>query len=673
VVLLFTSPLSTQLIKPASAESTIVCCDDAHSVDLYLIGGASGELTPFSQKLSDEVSSAVISNSVTSEEEVGIWSLGKVWPGSIPESNWDLVLNYRVSDAGGAQINATATINIGSSTFSDSTNLESSVLAQGEGQIQFSIPIDAMSVSASSEIELVLSARSVVFSVPGGNAELEFLWGTEEFESKIDVEIPLMDLSLDEPQVEGSDIYLSAVIDSPFGLDALAYSDSIELYVDGIKVSGDPIESQRGDSIVVTWTSSATSTGTEVIQVSVRLNLQSDGPQIQGSTDFTIVTSDAGGGTGTYYPVDEPLRTGTGGSGSPLSVIQIIDLSTSDGDLKLSRTTTLEIGGEMAFWMRWGMDHIGDAELSPGSVLYGWNSGGVSEEDRESRSVENVELEQFEREMRSRYRTYMGDNNGMQLDSEELIGDSSDFDAISVSVDLMGESRVVNHPLILTFSTLQTVPDGERFDLIRSFTTDQTTPIWQEYSLSIEAKSSGTTSFGAADILESEELHFSHFRFPWGEVIMVESKSTSLSEDFTVYIQPINSIIFSPMPLIIITLIVLAFGLITSMSMTSKKHRRFLMLELVFIPIVGLIYFFSYPPTYVAGSSIGASSIWVFTALVSPKRLQIMEDGVPDEEVIVNVPMISCPACQTSNPVTSDIRPLKVACSGCGKTIKIVG
>ena len=49
--------------------------------------------------------------------------------------------------------------------FSDSTDLDSSVLAQGEGQIQFAIPVEAMSVSASSEIELELSARSVVFSV----------------------------------------------------------------------------------------------------------------------------------------------------------------------------------------------------------------------------------------------------------------------------------------------------------------------------------------------------------------------------------------------------------------------------------------------------------------------------------------------------------------------------
>ena len=251
-----------------------------------------------------------------------------------------------------------------------------------------------MSVSASSEIELELSARSVIFNVPGGDAELEFLWGSEEFPSSVSAEIPLMELSIDEPQIEGSDIYLSAVLDSPFGLDALAYSDSIEMFVDGLKVDGDPIETQRGDSIVVTWTWLGAETGTNLIDVSIRLNLQSSGPLIQGSAQFSFEVTDTGGGTGTFYPQDEPLRTS--GVGSPLTVTQIIDLSSDDGNLKMARTTTLDIDGEMAFWMRWGMDHIGDNDLSSTSVLFGWNPGGVTEEKRESRDIENVEKEQFE-------------------------------------------------------------------------------------------------------------------------------------------------------------------------------------------------------------------------------------------------------------------------------------
>ena len=667
--MLVSIPFSSSFINSAEAESTVVCCDNAHAVELYLIGGSTGQLSPFSQLLVDDASNAVIANSITSQETVGIWSLGRVWPGSIPEADWNFVINYRVSDAGGAQINATATIKIGSQVFSDSTNLDSSVLAQGEGQVEFSIPVDKMSVSASSEIELELSARSVIFSVPGGDAELEFLWGSDEFPSSVTAEIPLMELSIDEPQVEGSDIYLSAVLDSPFGLDALAYSDSIEMFVDGLKVDGDPIETQRGDSIVVTWTWQDAATGVNIVDVSIRLNLQSNGPLIQGSAQFTIEVTDTGGGTGTFYPQDEPLRTS--GVGSPLTVTQMIDLSSDSGNLKMARTTTLDIDGEMAFWMRWGMDHIGDNELSSTSVLFGWNPGGVAEEDRESRNIENVEKEQFEREMKTRYRTYMSDINGMQLQSEKLIGESSDFDTISVSVDLMGESRVVNHPLSITFSTLQTMQSGQQVDVLRSFTSTQSTSLWQDYTIIVEAKSSVLTSFGDAELLESDAISFSHSRYPWGEVIKLESTSTSLDEGFTLIIQPNDNLLFGPMPLTIISLVIIFIGLSFSLSITKNKHRRFLMLELTLLPVAALIYIFAYPPLFVFGSAGGASMLWILTAFVSPRRLQAV-DPKP-VETTVSVPTVNCPSCATPIPVLSDERPLKIACSGCGKTIKIVG
>jgi hypothetical protein len=667
--MLVSIPFSSSFINSVEAESTVVCCDNAHAVELYLIGGSTGQLSPFSQLLVDDASNSVIANSITSQETVGVWSLGRVWPGSIPESDWNLVINYRVSDAGGAQINATATIKIGSQVFSDSTNIDSSVLPQGEGQVEFSIPVDEMSVSASSEIELELSARSVIFNVPGGDAELEFLWGSDEYPSSITAEIPLMELSIDEPQVEGSDIYLSAVLDSPFGLDALAYSESIEMFVDGLKVDGDPIETQRGDSIVVTWTWQDATTGVNVVEVSIRLNLQSDGPLIQGNAQFAVEVTDTGGGTGTFYPEDEPLRTS--GVGSPLTITQMIDLSSDSGDLKMARTTTLDIDGEMAFWMRWGMDHIGDNKLSSTSVLFGWNPGGVSEEDRESRNVENVEKEQFEREMKTRYRTYMSDINGMQLQSEKLVGDSSDFDTISISVDLMGETRVVNHPLSITFSTLQTLQSGQQIDVLRSFTSTQSTSLWQDYTIIVEAKSSVLTSFGDAELLESDAISFSHSRYPWGEIIKLESTSTSLDEGFTLIIQPNDNLLFGPMPLTIISLVILFLGLSFSLSMTKNKHRRFLMLELTLLPVAVLVYIFAYPPLFVFGSAGGASILWIMTAFVSPRRLQAV-DANPVAPT-VSVPTVDCPSCATPIPVLSDERPLKIACSGCGKTIKIVG
>ena len=662
-------PLSTTFVNSVAAEPVQVCCDTASSVDLYLVEGASGDLTPFSQKLDSESSSVAISNSITSEEQIGTWSMGKVWPGEVPESTWSFAIHYKVSDAGGAQVNATATVKIGSLSFSASTDIGSTVLPQGDGVLNFDIPIDSTSLSASSDIELSLTARTIVFSVPESGAKLEFLWGSSDHESKISAEIPILDLTIEDPIIDGSDIYLPVKIDSPFGLDTLAYSSSIELRVNNILISGNPVETQSGDSIIITWTWQGAAGGEETIQVSIRVSLQSSGPLLSGQSDFLVETFDGGGGTGTFYPQDEPLRTS--GVGSPLAVEQIVELSISKGKLKLSRLTTLEIDGEMAFWMRWGMDHIGDVNIAPNSVLRGWNPGSITDEERVSKNIESVELEQFQREMANRYRTYMTDINGMQIDSGELIGDQSDFDTISISVDLMGETSVVYHPLKLQFSTLQTIDEDTNFVLMRTFTSSSSDTIWQDYSLKIEATSSGMTSFAGAELLESEDLIFKHSRMPWGEKITVEGDSISPSEDFTITIQPTNSIFYGPTTLIALTGVIFLLGLLFCLRITRNRHRRFLMFELVLIPLVMLIYYFSYPPVFIGGAAITVVSLWFITCLVSPRRhLESPAAATPVENTL---PTIGCPACQTVNLVTSDIRPLRIACTGCSRTIKIVG
>lgn len=671
VVLILASmlPFTSIFTDSVSAEPVQVCCNSSSNVDLYLIGGSSGELTPFSQKLDSESSSVSISNSITSEEDIGSWTMGKVWPGEVPESTWTFDIHYKVSNAGGAQINATATVKIGSLSFSSSTEIGSSFLSQ-DGILSFDIPIGSTSLSASSEIELVLSARTVVFSVPQSGALLEFMWGSDEHNSMITADIPLLDLTLEDPIIDGSDIYLPVKIDSPFGLDTLTYSSSIELRVNNILIAGNPVETQRGDSIIITWTWQGAEGGEETIQVSIRISLQASGPLLSGQSEFLVETFDGGDGTGTFYPLEEPIRDSK--EGSPLSVEQNVELSVSKGKVKLSRLTTIEVDGKMAFWMRWGMDHIGDLSLAQESVLRGWNPGSVTDDERLSKNIESVELEQFQRELAKRYVSYMGETNGMQIDSTELIGNSGDFDTISISVDLMGETQVVYHPITLQFSTLQTLEKDSNFVLMRSFTTSDSNVIWQDYDLSLEAKSSGMTSFAGAELLESDNLVFKHSRMPWGEKITVKGESVSLDEDFTITIQPTNSIFYGPTTLISLSGVILLIGMLFSLKITKNRHRRFLMFELVLIPLIMLIYYFSYPPVFIGGASIIVVSLWFITSLVSPRRyLTNANDSNPIQQS--TLPTIGCPACQTVNLVTSDIRPLRIACSGCSRTIKIVG
>jgi len=100
--------------------------------------------------------------------------------------------------------------------------------------------------------------------------------------------------------------------------------------------------------------------------------------------------------------------------------------------------------------------------------------------------------------------------------------------------------------------------------------------------------------------------------------------------------------------------------------MTAKRHRRWLYGESVLILVVAAIHYFAFPPVFVAGSIVAVIVIWWFTAIISPRRLNIAEM----DEIVV--PTIPCPACATDNPVESDERPYRFPCTGCGRVIKLV-
>ena len=269
-----------------------------------------------------------------------------------------------------------------------------------------------------------------MFTLPTGDAKLEFLWGSEESDSTVEANIPLFDLTLLDPEVEGSEVYFSVVIDSNWGMDVLSKSDSLEMRVGGTALTGDPIETTLGDGVRVTWTWEGAKGGIETVTVETRLVIEVGSEALSGSTTFEIETFDSSGGTGTYYPPEEPLKTN--GDGSPLSVTGTFSLDSSDGNVQLERETRIEIGGEMAFWMRWGMDHIGDEVTSLSPVLKSFNAGSVSDDERVSRTIEDIEEVEFKKQMLSRLSTYYL-FEGLGFDVEELLGyKTKDFDALSL-------------------------------------------------------------------------------------------------------------------------------------------------------------------------------------------------------------------------------------------------
>jgi len=655
------SPLLSP-VEAAGGEDTLVCCDAA-PVDLYLIGSESNKrLTPFVAELSEDPQSVSVETSISSQESIGRWLLPNTWAGTVPSSTWTFSINYEVANAAGVQINATATVSVGSKSFSAETEPGSSFLAQGTGSLNFDIDIETFSTSGSSNIEIELTVQAVLFSVPAADAKLEFFWGSESEDSKIEATIPLLDILMVEPEVEGSDVYLAVRLDSPWGLTTLAMAESISLKVNGIPVSGDPIETAVGETVRVTWTWTGAAGGEETINVEVELAFQPGQPSLRGSATYTIETFDTGGGTGTYYPPDEPLRTD--GSGSKMVLDIRMNLETRDGGLMLERVTTIVVEDEMAFWMRWGMDHIGDENPALSPMLRAFSAGPVTDEDRVSRFVEDVELAEFERQMVNLGPMYM--NAGLGLDTEELLGDFRAFNELKIEVDLNGQSAVINHPVTLRFSTTEVVEDGMRIDLLRNFIVVQPAPLWSEFTLTLDARSSSLTALSNSIVRESTAFDFSVSRLPWGDRIHLEGEGLDQSENFALSTLPTANLVYAPLSLSVLTLVGLLASFVVGLRLTRSRRRTYLYLELVLVPLVLLVSLFGYPPVFI-GIALGAVAlIWMVTAIASPRLV-----GGPRRSTQAS-PKIPCPACQTLNAVTTDERPHRFKCIGCERVIKLV-
>ena len=664
------APMNSSLVGFTQAEDTVVCCDSV-DVSLHLIGSeSSGSLSPFMQDLSETTMSKTIATAVTSEETVGTWALPDVWPGTVPASTWTFDMVYEVTNAAGAQVNATASLQIGSQTFTAETAPGSSFLAQGKGTLSFDIDVDTTTISSSSNVVLTVTARSVVFSLPAGEAQLEFQWGSEDSDSVLEGEMPLMSLTLLEPEVEGSEVYFSVVLDSSWGTKILSNSESLNMRVNGVLLDGDPIETSQGDGVRITWTWLDAAGGEETVEAKVELVLQAGSSTLSGMASFVIETFDSTGGTGTYYPPDEPLQTN--GEGSQLSVTGTFELDSADGVLKLTRETTVTIDDEMAFWMRWGLDHIGDEVTELSQVLQSFDEGAVTDDDRISRSIEPTEVNEFERQMLTGATTQSGLcsyylNVGLGIDAEELLGSFKAFENIDIELDLHGEPDVVNHPVSLIFRTSENIQSNEKMVLLRSFITVQPAPFWSDLTLTLEGTSSGFASFIDAKVLETEEVKVSQSRYPWGEFVSIEGDGLNQDEDFTISFIPSNSPLNAPIPLALGVGLALFAGLVIALRTTRTKSRSILMLELIMVPIIALIHFFAYPAVFVGGAVGFTILLWWITAVSSP-RIRLSEDAM----ALVDTPSIPCPACGTNNAVLSDVRPFRFACAGCERVIKLV-
>ena len=74
--------------------------------------------------------------------------------------------------------------------------------------------------------------------------------------------------------------------------------------------------------------------------------------------------------------------------------------------------------------------------------------------------------------------------------------------------------------------------DGKRIDLLRNFIVVQPAPLWSDFSLTLDARSSTFTAFSNSRVKESTAFDFSVSRLPWGDRIHLDGEGLEQSENF---------------------------------------------------------------------------------------------------------------------------------------------
>jgi hypothetical protein len=192
--------------------------------------------------------------------------------------------------------------------------------------------------------------------------------------------------------------------------------------------------------------------------------------------------------------------------------------------------------------------------------------------------------------------------------------------------------------------------------------------LWSDYTISLSGSTTAMTSFAGATVTPSGFVSLSHSRLPWGESLQLDGENLEQDDQFRVLVTPTNSPAHSPLPLLLLVIFGLGIGFMLALRFARKRQKKMLYVEFILIPLVALIHFLAYPSLFVGGAVGTTVLIWWVTAVTSPRS----RSNLIQEAIEITTPVIPCPACSTPNPVVSLERPLRFACVGCERVIKIV-
>tara|TARA_Y100000814_G_scaffold146649_1_gene106549 strand:+ start:92 stop:2038 length:1947 start_codon:yes stop_codon:yes gene_type:complete len=630
------------------------CCS-GENFELFLKGDPdSGILTPFESE-TDEGNSKLV-NQVLQPIEVGTWGVDWGIDGEYPSGDWEFNIHYEVQGAVGVNINITVEVRIGGSFYEGGTSGIEPYLT-GEGDVQSVISVESGDVREDDEVEVRLIVQLLGFNQPGDDSGVIFHWGSNDKASSISVKLPLVEIEMKEASVSGNLVYFPILLSSGFD-DRMWSSSSGTFEVQNVAVTDKPVATLVEGGVEVTFVWSLPS-GVDSGSFLAEFTLEpQNGLQISANMSHFIEAGDDDGGGGSWYPASEPLRTG----GS--AILVSIDADWDGSEVR--KDVSLEFDGSMSQWMRWGLDNIGNSSLGSSSWWRNLNSysDSVPDSDFNNKMVDSSELMALTGYLRGSnadLRSFL--SNGLFIESESIIGvDPIELGPTEISIDLGGTSGFSSETVTIRISTSYPVMEGDRQLLIETFAKSTAEEYWTEISVDATLQGSMLTDIG---IVTASGIDYSHRRWIVSETLSVESTDLDIEESFRVEFVPTGNGLFSVLLGSGMMVLVLSLSIGLGMTMTRNRARFPTMITVTALGVLSFgIYFLGLPMQMVLGIVAFSLLLVLPISLLSPK-LRIDESRSP------NYPRISCPSCGMSVAVESDVRPLRISCSGCDSVIRI--
>ena len=657
VGLLLISFLSTPTYAQSSDNENTSCCSDI-GFDLFLLDESSdGKLSPFENELSDE-QEATVTAWQQGEVEVGSWET--IWgtEGDYPADTWVFTIPYLVEGAAGVTINATLDIRIGGSFYSGNSGLNGvEPFLNAEGNLEISVQVSSGSVNDGDKLEVSLYVNSLLFSNPTQEAGLTFKWGSEDSVGKINGKMPLVNIRIKEASVTSGLVYFPIILNSGFGGEMWSLSSGT-FNLQGSPLILSPIAPPTESGVEVTFVWEMPE-GTESGTYSTDFTLSPQtGLEITASKNHEIDVDDNDGGGGSYYPSSEPLRD----SGSEISVE--VDMK-FEGDL-IEKKIEISFDSAMSQWMRWGMDNIGNSSLDSNSWWKNLNSysDSVASSHRNNGKVDDDELLALTSHITgssSDMRSFM--QNGLSLDIESILGiNPVDLGPTEYQIDMGGTRSFAAEKITIKIETSYSVIDNERQLLIENFIRNPSNNYWDDVDINLEIKTSMLAGLGP---VSAENIDFEHRRWIFLEAINIKQNDISVDENFRIEFLPSGNMAFSPLISAMLCVFALCIAIGMGLFLTRNRSSAPALISVSSLGGLSLVIYVLGMPMQIVLAIVASSILLVFPiSLVSPKSNR-------EKRRKNKSPRIECPACETSNPVESNVRPLRIECSGCGVMLRI--